>query len=102
MSHSSSQTFLHELDKKIWTAADKLRSNLDAAVYKHAVLDLIFMNFNFAWVQRMLHHLAPNGSMALLLANRSMSPDEPTGPSRKSYSRAVKQKSKLDASELFN
>ncbi len=30
-------------------------------------------NANFAWVQHMLHHLAPNGSMALLLANGSMS-----------------------------
>jgi type I restriction-modification system DNA methylase subunit len=29
--------------------------------------------FFFAWVQHMLHHLAPNGSMALLLANGSMS-----------------------------
>ena len=34
--HTSSQTFLRELDKKLWTAADKLRSILDAAVYKHA------------------------------------------------------------------
>lgn len=30
-------------------------------------------NANFAWVQHMLHHLAPQGSMALLLANGSMS-----------------------------
>ena len=30
-------------------------------------------NANFAWVQHMLHHLAPTGSMALLLANGSMS-----------------------------
>ena len=30
--------FLKELDKKLWTAAEKLRVNLDAAVYKHAVL----------------------------------------------------------------
>ena len=30
-------------------------------------------NANFAWVQHMLHHLAPNGSMALLLANGTMS-----------------------------
>ena len=37
-----SQTFLRELDKKLWTAADKLRSNLDAAVYKHAVLGHVF------------------------------------------------------------
>jgi type I restriction enzyme M protein len=29
-------------------------------------------NANFAWLQHMLHHLAPNGSMALLLANGSM------------------------------
>jgi type I restriction enzyme M protein len=45
VSHSSSQTFLRELDKKLWTAADKLRSNLDAAVYKHAVLGLIFLKY---------------------------------------------------------
>lgn len=39
------QKFLDELDKKLWTAADKLRSNLDAAVYKHAVLGLIFLKY---------------------------------------------------------
>lgn len=44
MADSSSQTFLRELDKKPWTAADKLRSNLNAAVYKHAVLGLIFQD----------------------------------------------------------
>lgn len=37
--------FLKDLDKKLWTAADKLRSNLDAAVYKHAVLGLIFLKY---------------------------------------------------------
>jgi type I restriction enzyme M protein len=30
-------------------------------------------NANFAWLQHMLHHLAPNGSLGLLLANGSMS-----------------------------
>jgi type I restriction enzyme M protein len=30
-------------------------------------------NANFAWLQHMIYHLAPNGSMALLLANGSMS-----------------------------
>ena len=29
-------------------------------------------NANFAWLQHMLWHLAPNGSLALLLANGSM------------------------------
>lgn len=33
------------MDKKLWNAADKLRSNLDAAVYKHAVLGLIFLKY---------------------------------------------------------
>lgn len=48
MSPSSSQTeqvFLEALDKKLWNAADRLRSNLDAAVYKHAVLGLIFLKY---------------------------------------------------------
>jgi type I restriction enzyme M protein len=39
------QQFLTDLEKKLWTAADKLRSNLDAAVYKHAVLGLIFVKY---------------------------------------------------------
>ena len=30
-------------------------------------------NANFGWLQHMLYHLAPNGSLALLLANGSMS-----------------------------
>jgi type I restriction enzyme M protein len=37
----SPQEFLKELDKKLWNAADRLRANLDAAVYRHAVLGLI-------------------------------------------------------------
>lgn len=31
------------LEKTLWTAADKLRSNMDAAEYKHVVLGLIFL-----------------------------------------------------------
>ncbi len=45
MLHTSSQTFLGELDKKLWNAADRLRSNLAAAVYKHAVLGQIFLRY---------------------------------------------------------
>ena len=37
--------FLKELDKRLWTAADRLRSNLDAAVCKHVVLGLIFLKY---------------------------------------------------------
>ncbi len=36
------QQFFNDLEKKLWTAADKLRSSLDASVYKHVVLGLIF------------------------------------------------------------
>ncbi len=39
------QKFLNDLDKKLWTAADKLRSTLDAAQYKHAVLGLLFVKY---------------------------------------------------------
>lgn len=60
------QAFLHELDKKLWNAADRLRANLDAAVYSreerdslpqaarrvdaesssnHAVLGLVFLKY---------------------------------------------------------
>src|SRR5690554_1256200 len=39
------QQFLNNLDKKLWNAADKLRNNLDAAVYKHVVLGLIFLKY---------------------------------------------------------
>jgi len=43
--NSTEQLFLDDLDKKLWTAADKLRSSLDAAVYKHVVLGLIFLKY---------------------------------------------------------
>ncbi len=39
------QKFLNELDDKLWKAADKLRSSLDAANYKHIVLGLIFLKY---------------------------------------------------------
>ncbi|KFX62383.1 type I restriction-modification system subunit M [Paraburkholderia fungorum] len=39
------QQFFNDLEKKLWIAADKLRSNLDAAVYKHVVLGLIFLKY---------------------------------------------------------
>jgi type I restriction enzyme M protein len=32
-------------EAKLWTAADKLRSNMDAAEYKHVVLGLIFLKY---------------------------------------------------------
>jgi len=39
------QQFLNDLDAQLWKAADKLRSNLDAANYKHVVLGLIFLKY---------------------------------------------------------
>ncbi len=32
-------------EQKLWLAADKLRSNMDAAEYKHVVLELIFLKY---------------------------------------------------------
>ncbi len=34
-----------ELERTLWQAADKLRSNMDAAEYKHVVLGLIFLKY---------------------------------------------------------
>lgn len=35
----------HNLERTLWQAADKLRSNMDAAEYKHVVLGLIFLKY---------------------------------------------------------
>ena len=32
-------------EEKLWQAADKLRSNIDPAEYKHVVLGLIFLKY---------------------------------------------------------
>ncbi|BCL62311.1 site-specific DNA-methyltransferase type I modification [Desulfomarina profundi] len=39
------QKFLEALDKKLWTAANKLLPSLDASVYKHVVLGLLFVKY---------------------------------------------------------
>src|SRR5215204_3835742 len=36
---------IKNLEKTLWTAADKMRSNMDAAEYKHVVLGLIFLKY---------------------------------------------------------
>lgn len=45
MVNNDEQQFLNNLDKKLWTSADKLRSTLDASQYKHTVLGLIFLKY---------------------------------------------------------
>jgi len=35
----------NETKKTLWATADKLRSNMDAAEYKHIVLGLIFLKY---------------------------------------------------------
>jgi type I restriction enzyme M protein len=38
-------TEIKDLEKTLWATADKLRSNMDAAEYKHVVLGLIFLKY---------------------------------------------------------
>ena len=45
MIQQNEQQFLNDLDKKLWTSADKLRSTLDASQYKHTVLGMIFLKY---------------------------------------------------------
>ncbi len=42
---TAESAFLENLDRKLWNAADRLRSSLDEAVYKHIVLGLTFLKY---------------------------------------------------------
>jgi type I restriction enzyme M protein len=39
------QTFLNNLEKKLWTSANKLLPSLDASQYKHVMLGLVFVKY---------------------------------------------------------
>jgi len=39
------QQFLKDLESKLWKSANKLLPSLDAAVYKHVVLGLVFIKY---------------------------------------------------------
>ena len=39
------QQFLQDLEKKLWRSANKLLPSLDAAVYKHVVLGMVFVKY---------------------------------------------------------
>ena len=41
----SEKEFLYNLERKLWKSANKLLPSLDAAVYKHVVLGLIFLKY---------------------------------------------------------
>lgn len=45
MINETEKKFYDELEDKLWKSADKLRSSLDAANYKHIVLGLIFLKY---------------------------------------------------------
>ncbi len=47
------QQFFNDLEKKLWASANKLLPNLDAAVYKHIALGLLFLKYvSDAWEER--------------------------------------------------
>jgi len=37
--------FLNDLEKKLWTSANKLLPSLDASQYKHVMLGLVFLKY---------------------------------------------------------
>ena len=45
MTTNEEQKFLNELEKKLWTSANKLLPSLDASQYKHVVLGLVFLKY---------------------------------------------------------
>jgi len=53
----------NSFEKKLWSSADKMRSNMDAAEYKHVVLGLIFLKYisdTFNEVHSMLENQKDN------------------------------------------
>jgi len=56
---------LESLEKTLWTSADKLRKNIDAAEYKHIVLGLIFLKYiSDSFEQQFAKLSAGNGEYA--------------------------------------
>lgn len=45
MARPKKESTQEPLEKQLWSAADKLRKNIDAAEYKHVVLGLIFLKY---------------------------------------------------------
>ncbi|OGT69967.1 MAG: restriction endonuclease subunit M [Gammaproteobacteria bacterium RIFCSPLOWO2_02_FULL_57_10] len=45
MTNQEEQQFLNELEKKLWTSANKLLPSLDASQYKHVMLGLVFLKY---------------------------------------------------------
>ena len=45
MVQNNEQQFLHDLEKKLWTSANKLLPSLDASQYKHVLLGLVFIKY---------------------------------------------------------
>ena len=45
MTSNQEQEFLNNLEKKLWTSANKLLPSLDAAQYKHVMLGLVFLKY---------------------------------------------------------
>ncbi len=49
-------------EKEIWSAADKLRGNMDASEYKHVVLGLIFLKYISDSFEERYHELVEEGA----------------------------------------
>ena len=45
MTNTEEQKFLNDLEKKLWTSANKLLPSLDASQYKHVMLGLVFLKY---------------------------------------------------------
>ena len=45
MTNTEEQQFLNDLEKKLWTSANKLLPSLDASQYKHVMLGLVFLKY---------------------------------------------------------
>ena len=56
-----------DLEKRLWSSADKLRSNMDAAEYKHVVLGLIFLNMYRIHLRKSIENWRMTGNTSQIL-----------------------------------
>ena len=43
--NNAGQQYLNDLDKRLWSAADRLRANVNPGDYMHVVLGLVFLKY---------------------------------------------------------
>jgi hypothetical protein len=69
MAKKTSATPKETMEQVLWSTANKLRKNMDAAEYKHIVLGLIFLKYisdSFTELYNYIYCMSPSSSLVFL------------------------------------